>query len=82
MLDLPLRAIILPAADIKTGAKGATFSAKKNHAHIQALLQAPKIILQRKDHRLVHRVELVRAVERQYLNGTALFDVDRAGHLG
>ena len=82
MLDLSLRAIILPAANIEARAKGTTFGAKQNHADVEALLQAAKIILQREDHRLVHRVELFGAVERQNLDRAALFDEYGVGHFG
>jgi len=58
MLDLSLRAIILPAADIETRAKGAALGPENHHPHIEALLQPAKIILQREDHVFVHVLSL------------------------
>ena len=80
MLDLSARTVILPAPDVEASAESATFGPKQDHANVGALLQPAKIVLQREDHLLVHRVEFFGTIERQYLNRAALFDEDGLGH--
>src|SRR5690606_33733608 len=59
MLDLALRSVILPRANIKSCTKCPALCPEKHSAHILAVLKPAEIGLEREDHLFVHGVELV-----------------------